>query len=158
MALPTAADIQGRLEFDLTDNESGRDLTEVANNAIEDLFTEACHYGSSAWTEETLPAVVRTQIIRATVRYMRNPDGFTQSRAGDETVAWGSDEDAGAAHFTETQIEIIKNAADAEFPDFGSFGSYAWNNCPAQPNAIYVPVDGNGSPFPLFANPSYRRF
>jgi len=148
MALPTAADIQGRLEFDLTNNETGKDLTQIATNAIEDLFTEACHYGSSAWTEDTLPAVVRTQILRAAVRYLRNPDGFTESRAGDETVEWAIDSEAGAAHFTPQQIEIIENAASDEIPDFGSMGGYAWNNKPACPQVIFVPVEG-GSPFPL---------
>ena len=30
----------------------------------------------------------RTLVLAACVRYLRNPDGYTQSRAGDETLAW----------------------------------------------------------------------
>lgn len=152
MALPTAADIQGRVDFDLAQTETGDDITTIVTNAIQDLFVEAKHYGSSYWTEDTLPDIVKTQIMRATVRYAKNLDGFNVSRAGDEQVGWADDRSgmAGSAHFSDVEIDIIKESELDGAQSLMSAGSFAWN--PGYSNstgAVYVPVDTGGY-FPLF--------
>src|SRR5690606_34257542 len=134
-------------------NETGRDLTPMAQTAIEDLFEDAKHYGLKTWSENALPSIVRSQILRAAVRYMKNSDGFVQSRAGDETVAWGSDGTgmAGSAHFSATEISVIKDAAEGgDMAEFGSFGTYAWNSRQSATSDILVPTYPWGSLFPLY--------
>lgn len=134
MALARIDELVARLgpEYPLTDPMiPGQDLTTVATNVLEDLSTDAVFYGSSSWTSDNVPAVVKSIVLRAAVRYMKNPDGFMQSRAGDETVQWNADGDdmAGSAHFSDSEIaQLEKIASGTGLPSLVTVGTYAWND------------------------------
>lgn len=133
-SLATIEDLQGRLDFPLVDAEAGVDLTTVAQNALEDLSEDALFYGKASWTADDVPPVVKSTIIRAAARHMKNPDGFSQSRSGDELVMWGRTvaPDAGSAAFTAGEVQKIQRAASggAVLPSFGTMGSYSQSDRP----------------------------
>lgn len=96
-------ELQARLDWTLDAGEQN-----VAESALSDLSDDARFYGSSRWDSETAPRQVKSLVLRAAVRHMRNPDGFVQSRAGDETIQWSDGgEDAGTAHFTEREEKML---------------------------------------------------
>ena len=104
--LASVDDLVARLDWELDEAE-----LRIATAAIEDLSDDARHYGVATWTTGTVPRSVRTIILRAAVRYMRNPDGYIQSRAGDEIVGWAPRNTAGAAEFTPEEKAEIKDMA-----------------------------------------------
>lgn len=144
MALATIGDLTARLEWTLDADE-----TRAATGALADLSEQALHYGRSSWTDLTVPALIKNTILAAAVRYMRNPDGYITSRAGDETLAWSDrGHDAGSAYFTEREIKLISAFADRA--GIGSISVIAWGN--KRQTIGYVPVQGGGDPFPMFAD------
>lgn len=144
MALAAMEDLKARLEWTLDADE-----LRAAQGALEDLSEQALHYGRPTWTASTVPVLVRNTILAAAARYMRNPDGYTQSRAGDETLTWTDrGHDAGSAYFTDREIKLISGYAGRA--GIGSIPVIAWGNRRQAPG--YVPVQGGGDPFPLFAD------
>jgi hypothetical protein len=105
--LATLPELQARLDWQLDTGEQS-----VATGALSDLSDDARFYGSSRWDSDTAPRQVKSLVLRAAARFMRNPDGFVQSRAGDETIQWvDGGEDAGTAHFTEREEKILATLA-----------------------------------------------
>lgn len=102
--LATLPELQSRLDWELDSGEQG-----VATAALADLSDDARFYGSQRWDSATAPRQVKSLVLRAAARFMRNPDGYVQSRAGDETIVWNdaAGEDAGTAHFTEREEKIL---------------------------------------------------
>lgn len=92
-------ELQGRLDFVMDELERG-----VAAGALEDLSVDARAYGRPGWTMITAPAEVKSLILRAAARFMRNYEGLSQSRAGDETLIWqDTDRQADTAEFSEDE-------------------------------------------------------
>lgn len=77
--------------------------------ALETLSDAARRLGLPTWTTpENTPDAVKRLIIKATNRYLKNYEGFTQSRAGDETLAWTDLGDkAGSPYFTDGEKEDL---------------------------------------------------
>lgn len=101
--LATLPDLQARLDWDLDAGEQG-----VAIGALEDLSDDARFYGSSRWTSTAVPRQVRSLVLRAAARFMRNPDGYVQSRAGDESVGWPDlGAEAGTATFNKREQKML---------------------------------------------------
>jgi hypothetical protein len=145
MALATLEDLKARLEWELDADE-----TRAAHGALDDLSDQALHYGRSTWTAATVPTLVRNTILAATTRYLRNPDGYTQSRAGDETLTWSDrGHDAGTPYFTEREVKLISGFAGRA--GIGSIPVTAWGSG-KRTTLGYVPVRGGGDPFPMFAD------
>lgn len=145
-SLATLAELKARLEWTLDADEE-----RIADAALEDLSEDARLYGLEQWQPSAVPRAVVTTILQAAARFMRNPDGYEVSRAGDETLQWGQRQaESGSAFFTDREIKKIERLAKS--PGFGSFGSYAWNNRPVSDGIGYVPVQGGGDMFPLFAS------
>lgn len=120
-AIASLPELQVRLEWDLDSGEQA-----IAQGALEDLSDDARFYGSQRWDSETAPRQVKSLVLRAAVRYMRNPEGFVQSRAGDETVIWSDKgEDAGTAHFTEREQKIL-GAIAGRGQGLTSVNTFAW--------------------------------
>ncbi|TCC19959.1 hypothetical protein [Kribbella sindirgiensis] len=148
---PLAAieELRDRLPFQMDEDEE-RD----ALGALEYLSDEARHYGSESWkTPLVTPPQVCRLVLRAAVRYMKNPDGFSQSRAGDETVAWSNTdgEDAGTPHFTDREIGMLKKISGSSklyVADFTT-GPRRDANC----DVGYVPCGPGEAPFPYFSDP-----
>lgn len=84
----------------------------IATGALEDASDLAATYGRE-WGEDTAPRFVRTLVLKSAVRYVRNPNGYTQSRAGDETLAWSDahGRDSGSVYFTRDEIRLLEELA-----------------------------------------------
>lgn len=103
-SIATFAELESRLDWDLSARERS-----MATKALEDLSDDARFYGSPKWSSLNAPRGVKSIILRAAKRYMGNPDGYSQSRAGDETIQWADlGEDAGTAYFTSREQEMLK--------------------------------------------------
>jgi hypothetical protein len=106
-SLASVDDVQARLDWTLDDGER-----QVADGAITDLSDDARFYGANAWNSTAVPRQVKNIVIRASARYMRNPDGYVTSRAGDETLAWTDrKDDAGVATFTKQEQDQLAELA-----------------------------------------------
>ena len=120
MAFADVTDLQSRLEWTLTSKE-----VSVAEEALEDLSLDAIEYGRSTWTDVKHPPAVRSIILRAAVRYMRNYEGLGESRAGDETMGWQEmSTEPGTPEFTKGEIRRIKRLA--QNPSAGAVDVYTW--------------------------------
>jgi hypothetical protein len=145
MALATMGELTARLDWTLDADEE-----RAATGALEDLSEQALYYGKSTWDASTVPRLVKSAVLAAAARFLRNTDGFTQSRAGDETLGWTDrGHDAGTAYFTEREIRMIR--ATAGSTGFGTAPVTAWGPM-RKPVVGYVPVQGGGDPFPMFAD------
>lgn len=147
----TIDDLRGRLDWALDADED-----RIARSALEDASDLARGYGRD-WESATAPRLVRTLVLKAVARYLRNPDGFTQSRAGDETLAWNdaAGPDAGTVHFTNQEQKLLKALA-GNGPRLVSAPISAWGpqrKHPAhmRPSPGMVAVEGGERPFPLYA-------
>ncbi|MEU0739254.1 hypothetical protein [Streptomyces sp. NPDC006134] len=145
MAYATLDELMGRLDWELDEDE-----LRIAASALDDATDLAMTYGRE-WPEETVPRLVRTLVLRAAARYVRNPHGYTQSRAGDETLAWSDahGRDAGSVHYTREEIRLLENLAGTR-PGLTSVPVSAWSTQSAPSRVGMVPVDYDGAPFPMF--------
>lgn len=145
MAFADLSDLEDRLDFDLNDAQQ-----RMAVAALEDASHMARHYSGLDWPDQGAPAIARTIVLNVVARYMRNPDGYTQSRAGDESVSWsdGDGSDRPTLRFTDQEQSILSKLGRPV--GFGSIGTYAWTNRPAKPDTLYVAVEGRSS-FPMFS-------
>lgn len=102
--LVTLTEFQARLEWTLDQGEQN-----LANATLWDLSDDARYYGNGNWSAINVPRQVKSLIARAAARFLRNPDGYMQSRAGDEAVHWPDAGDAaGVAVFTKTEQVMLR--------------------------------------------------
>lgn len=149
----TVPELQGRLEWTLSTDES-----RIALGVLEDLSEEARFYGRNWLTAAAAPRMIRTIVLKAAQRHMRNTDGYTQSRAGDEAVAWSDrGQESGSASLTEVEIKMIQRLVRPN--GLTSVEVVSWDTSSAKMIAAgysatdvagYVPVAGGGDPFPLY--------
>lgn len=103
--IATTDDLQARLDWTMDSGELG-----VAQGTLDDLSDDARYYGDVNWDSGTAPRQVKNLILRAAARYMRNPDGYTQSRAGDEMLQW-ADGTTNNAAFNAQEITMLGDIA-----------------------------------------------
>lgn len=133
----------GSLDWELTPSEVADGL-----DTLEYLSDLARTHASQAW-EYTCPPIVRGTILAAAKRYMRNADGYTQSRAGDETLGWdGLGDKAGAPYFTTNEIGVIRACVGRV--GFASVVVNAWGTSKNRVSDGLVPTGDNSKPFPLY--------
>jgi hypothetical protein len=85
---------------------------------------------------------------------MDNPQGYTQSRAGDETLGWNDSqgENAGTVYFTDDERKLLTEIGGRK-PGLVSAQVSAWNSVRRPVSAGLVPVDKPGEkPFPMFGS------
>ncbi|APC43253.1 hypothetical protein Joe_13 [Streptomyces phage Joe] len=147
MAYATLDDLKARLDWELDADEA-----RIAGGALEDASDLAAHYGRE-WDEAAVPRLVRTLVLKAAQRYMKNPDGYTQSRAGDETLAWNdaAGENAGTVYFSDEEIKLLRSLAGKQ-PGIYSVPLTAYKTKLRNSDTGYSPVDYGGDPFPMFAD------
>ncbi|MEU7400079.1 hypothetical protein [Streptomyces sp. NPDC044948] len=148
MAYATLDDLKGRLDWTLDADEE-----RIATSALEDASDLAAHYGRD-WPEDTAPRMVRTLVLKACKRYMSNPDGFTQSRAGDETLGWNdaAGENAGTVYFTGEEQKLLASLAGRNSGLYISDVT-AWRSQRRPVSVGLVPVDfPGGKEFPFYAD------
>ncbi|MGZ2360733.1 hypothetical protein LRE75_29310 [Streptomyces sp. 372A] len=151
MSYATLDELTGRLDWELDEDE-----LRISVTALEDASNLAATYGRE-WPEERAPRLVKTLVLKAAVRYLRNPNGYTQSRAGDETLGWSDahGRDAGSVYFTREEIRLLEDLAGTR-PGLTSVTVSAWaTKLRPRPGGRVggeglVQVDYDGAPFPLF--------
>lgn len=147
MALVTIEELAPRLPFVMDANEERE-----ARGALEDLSFDAQSLGSPAWVPEALPQSVRNLVLRAAARHMKNYEGYTVSRAGDESVQWSDGgESAGTATFTEDEKKMLR-VMGGRTPFIGGVGVVAWGKAdrPTYPDGLVPAAQGKG--LPMFAD------
>lgn len=149
----TVDELQARLDWVLDEHEQG-----VAAGALADLSEDARYYGLDLWDSFSAPRQAKSLVLRAAARYMRNPDGYTQSRAGDETLAWTDlGENAGAAYFNSREQKMLADLAGRSTSGLHVVPLVAWGNDGNPDRPGYVEVEagsyGAGEPrkFPLYS-------
>lgn len=143
-------DLTARLPFVMDEDE-----TREANGALTDLSFDAQSIGSAGWTTpENTPQAVKNLIVRAAARHMKNYEGYTVSRAGDETVQWQEHDVAGQATFTKDEKQMLKQMG-GRLPFIGGVGVYAYGQKPVA-QVGWTPVDyaldERRSDFPMWAD------
>lgn len=150
MALATVDDVAARIEEDITPA-----LEKLIVSALEEASDLARYYGKEWESEEDAPPTVRRIVAAAAARWVRNPDGFSQNRAGDESLSWHEVKyDPGTIYLTDLEVERIQRlVTPVKLPGFGSIQMQAWGGTPAS-DEIRVPW-GNINPdfetFPLYS-------
>ena len=142
-ALVDIETLKSRLEWTLTPEEE-----QLATGAIEDASELVRFYGLP-WTDTNAPPIVKNIVMSAATRFLRNPDGYTQSRAGDESVSWSADAVSGYVSLAKSEIEILAQISGKGSLDSVELTAWGPSRFPGgRPG--YVPVEGGGDPFPLF--------
>ncbi|MFY1688174.1 hypothetical protein [Plantactinospora sp. WMMB782] len=140
-------DVQGRLDFDMSEAERT-----VCENALEDVSDEARFLGAGWPDPELAPRMVRTLVLRSVTRYMKNLDGLVQSRAGDETIILPDlGEAAGAPYFTAAEQATIRALAGRGEGGVVSVEATAWRTAPGAGETWIRTVGGGTKPFPFNA-------
>ncbi|MGW1040037.1 hypothetical protein [Streptomyces sp. NPDC002547] len=141
----TLDELKGRLDWTLDDDEE-----RIATSALEDASDLARAYAGRDWEPSSAPRLVRTLVLKACKRYMNNPSGYTQSRAGDETLGWNDSagDDAGTVYFTSNEQRMLAELGGKRGGIISAEVS-AWNSVRRPANAGLVPVVGQGKPFPM---------
>lgn len=155
----TLDELEARCDWAFDEDEK-----RAAPGYLEEASDLARTYGRMAWEPETAPRMVKNIVISAVRRFMRNPDGYVVSRAGDETLQWGDrGEDAGTIYFTQAEIKLLRGMAGAG--GLYSAGISAWGPHRRTPGLTYpkgytpldqtVPVAGyeGEKAFPYFTDP-----
>lgn len=135
--------VKARLPWTLDADEE-----RIATAALDEASDLACYYGK-AWDPTTAPRLVGTYVLRAVVRYMKNPEGLVTSRAGDETSQWAERPGLGDVTFTSDEIKALKALAGRG--NVGSIPVVAWGTQIPKPEG-YVPVSSGGADFPFFSS------
>lgn len=147
----TLDELKARLDWTLDADEE-----RIATSALEDASDLACLHAGREWTDVSVPRIVRTLVLKACKRYMNNPSGYTQSRAGDETLGWNDDqgEDAGTVYFSRDEQRMLQEIGGRK-PGLLSAQVSAWNSQRRPVAAGLVPVaqpTSDSKPFPLFSD------
>ncbi|MEV3858475.1 hypothetical protein AB0J38_29695 [Streptomyces sp. NPDC050095] len=147
MAYATLDELKGRLDWELDADE-----LRIATGALDDASDLAAMYGRD-WPEDTAPRLVKTLILKSAARYMRNPNGYTQSRAGDETLTWSDiGRDSGTVYFSREEVRLLEELAGRK-RGITSVAVFAWGTKRHGHHAAgHVPVDYNGDSFPMFCD------
>ncbi|WP_438470780.1 hypothetical protein [Streptomyces asiaticus] len=101
----TLDELKARLDWELDADEE-----RIATSSLEDASDLARAHAGRDWEPvTTAPRLVRTLVLKACKRYMHNPQGYTQSRAGDETLGWNdaAGNDAGTVYFTADEQRML---------------------------------------------------
>lgn len=145
----TIEELQARLDFEMDETER-----RLGVSALADLSDEARHYGSTNWLgPNTSPPVIRTWVLKAASRYMKNIEGYVQSRAGMESVTWHEYDEMGTASFSRAEIKAIQEISRP--PVLNNVGTYAYGrygNSASGRGEVWVPTTPPGRKFPLIAD------
>jgi cytochrome c556 len=121
----TLDELKARLDWTLDADEE-----RIATSALEDASDLASFHAGRDWPDAaSTPRLVRTLVLKACKRYMDNPSGYTQSRAGDETLGWNDSqgENAGTVHFTDDEQKLLAEVGGKR-AGLVSVGVSAWGS------------------------------
>lgn len=148
MSLATLDELQASIEWTLSEDETG-----LAAYALEHASELVKTYGLP-WTPESVPPLVKHIVIAAAAKFLRNPDGYSQSRAGDETVAWSSEAASGGVTLTPDQIDLCERMAGRSSLDTWEVTAWGPSTYPrSRGYTEYVPTQPGTTPFPFWGEP-----
>lgn len=150
MAFADLEDVEDRLDWSLSEAEQ-----RMALAALEDATVYAREYAGQNWPDHAAPKFVVTIVLNVVARYMRNPDAYTTSRAGDETVSWADLRGKAALHFTDGERDDLAALNPVHsVGGIGTIGIYAHRQGSSPLHDPWVPVAGMPSPhwFPLVSD------
>lgn len=145
-ALASVEDVLALLEGTVTDQM----LVNIESGIA--IASDLARYHGREWAWiDVCPKPVQRIVAMAVARWIRNPDGFQQNRAGDETLGWfeGS-ADPGEIYFTDRDIARIERIANPQMSGFGSIQMVAYGSTPPKRDT-YVPVASGGADMPWVA-------
>lgn len=147
-SLATVAELKARCDwtFDADEDRAALGYLEEASDLVR-------AYGRDSWDALTAPRMVKNLVIGAVRRFMRNPEGYTQSRAGDETLAWSDiGRDAASIFLTNAEIKLLRSLSGSG--GIRSSQVIAWGTT-SQVDIGTVPVAGypGEKPFPYYNDP-----
>lgn len=141
-ALVELDELVARIEWTLSEEEE-----RVATGALNDASELVRFYGLN-WTADNVPPLVKSIVLAAATRYLRNPDGYIQSRAGDESVGWSHDAATAYVTLTKSEQEILGRMAGRG--GIASVPLNAWGTVDRSDRLGYVTTDPPGKLFPFF--------
>lgn len=146
--LVSLEELQDRLHFDMDEGEQRE-----ATGALEYLSDEAREVGLASWsTPEKAPQTVRSIVLKAAIRFMKQYEALVQSRAGDETAIWSDlGQDMGTAFLNDREIKSLRRIAGQG--GIISAPVFAWDDTEKTDNSselVYATDNDEGIPF--FAN------
>lgn len=148
--LVTLEELEPRLDWTMDEAERG-----IARGALYDASNLVLAHGDAAWTAETAPSIAKSIVATAATRYLRNPDGYTSSRAGDETVQWSDlGHDSGGVYLTKSEIALLTRLANPYVNTVVEVPTYGWNSKQDVPRPEFigmVPAAGGGF-FPYYSS------
>lgn len=147
-SLATVAELKARCDwtFDADEERSAPGYLEEASDL-------ARAYGRDSWEPANAPRMAKNIVISAVRRFMRNPEGLTQSRAGDETLAWSDiGRDAASIYLTSAEIRLLRSLSGGG--GIRTAQVVAWGTT-AQVGNGNVPISGypGEKPFPYYSDP-----
>lgn len=158
MSLVTLAELKARCDwtFDADEDRAAPGYLDEASDLV-------CAYGRDSWTSTSAPRMAKNIVISAVRRFMRNPEGYVTSRAGDETVAYAEDPNAATIYLTQAEIKLLRGLSGSG--SLRSAAVSAWGPHKSTPGLTYpasytpveqtVPVSGyeGEKAFPYFGDP-----
>lgn len=147
MALATTDQVVALLEEEPTPQM----LTVIASGLdyASDLAEDVIGHG---YPDGKAPPKVSRIVAFAVARWVRNPDGFQQNRAGDETLAWFENKsaDPGEIYFTAREIERLQAVGAPRMVGFGTFGVNRFEHGRCEDDTLWVSTTfGRYGDFPL---------
>ncbi|UZJ23711.1 hypothetical protein RHODO2019_10875 [Rhodococcus antarcticus] len=145
--LASLDELTARLDWKLDEDEIA-----AAPGYLEEASDLARMYGSPWPDPDTAPRLVKSLVIASVRRFMRNPEGYTQSRAGDETLAWSDlGHEAGSIYFNEREIKLLKGLSNRS--TITTAPTVAWGPVKRGNQNLYVPVSYvGGKSFPFLTD------
>lgn len=143
MALATIEELEVRAGFELDERTR---LMAIA--ALDDATALVHEYGDPAWTNDTAPPIAKSLTLAAALRYVHNPMAVTQSRGGDETLAWDASAARGVYLLPEEIAVLERHAQQARGLHVAEIVAYSSRT--TRQRTRQVPVDYDGKFFPLY--------
>lgn len=148
-ALATLDEVKARYDETL-----GPDDERLVQGSLDSLSIQARFYSGQDWpAQEDCPPRVWDMILNATVRHLRNPDGASQTRAGDETLMWDNrkNELAGTAYFVDREIAELRQMGAGSAKAFGTIATWSWTTGSGRRDLTIGTTPGHGDPLPFIA-------
>jgi len=143
--LATVEEVTSRVDRDLTDKEIG-----TIQGHIEDASALVRFHGLKWPTRAEAPALARTITRNSVKRLLHNSEGFTISRAADETVGFADIGDkAGTVYLTDEEKLMLASLAGNDV-SISTAAISPYGTQDPNPDVGYVPVSYGGKAFPMF--------
>lgn len=143
LALATIEELEVRAGFELDDRTRN-----MAIAALDDASALVREYGDPGWTDETAPPIAKSLTLAAALRYVHNPMAVTQSRGGDETLAWDASAARGVYLLPEEIAVLERHAQQARGLHVAEIVAYSGRT--TRQYTDQVPVDYGGKYWPMY--------